>query len=461
MNKIALHALLAAVAIAACASVCAADTLWDYQRVNSVGYGIHPMCWADETDPNSRITVRGVALAAHNEITNPDYNATTNPSPQYNVFVQDTDSIRGGIQAWAGMFYYTPSLWNTLRTTDYIDFQAGDLLEITGLLADMGRGKAVINNRGHSGALNLIWHVSVVGHPGLPDPELIPSVSNCNYFDQTRTDGGERYQTRYTMLHGVEITSGTWANNQQLTIADATGSVGMLLAKAGDCGSYSQPAGKLNVVGIFDQEDTTGTPYTDGYRIWVKRFTDIAAALDGCREVRVRSIGDRVALVNKVVSRTFYDADPATADYFYIQDPDRSGGVRIVGDRQFRPGDVVCVQGLVSTMDGENAIVPTYLSLSSTQPKPVFVTSATLWGQGTLDVNGLLVRVFAKVGTDQGNGTYSLTDDSGEKTIYAKTNGIAMPAQGTDVAITAIASNSGGTPLLLLAASSDIQIIGD
>jgi len=35
------------------------------------------------------------------------------------------------------------------------------------------------------------------------------------------------------MLHGVQITGGTWANNGTLTIADASGSVAMFLPPAG------------------------------------------------------------------------------------------------------------------------------------------------------------------------------------------------------------------------------------
>lgn len=439
-----MHVALAFALVAASVSVGSADSLWDYEAVDSVGFGTHPAISYPETDPASKIVVEGVALASSSEI--------LNSASQYTVFIQDDTSDRGGLQAWTGSFFYSPEYWATLRTTDYIDFAAGDRLRITGLLADMGRGKVVINNRGHGGAPYLVWHVDIIGHPGLPDPELIPTVSNCNYFDQTRVDGGERYQTRYAMLHGVQITGGTWGNNKLMTIADPTGSVGMLLSAQGDFASYLQPTGKLNVVGIFDQEDNGTSPYTDGYRIWVKRFSDIAIALDGCREVSTHSSGERVALVNKVVSRV-YDG------YFFIQDADRTGGVRVVSSRTFKPGDVVCVQGLIDSVDGENVINPTYLSLSTNVPKPVFVTSPTLWGEGGLDVSGLLVRVFAKVGTDQGDGTYSLTDDSGTRTIYVKTNGVTMPAQNTSVAITAVATNSGGTPLLLLADRHDIQVI--
>ncbi|MEN6372405.1 MAG: hypothetical protein ABFD64_10375 [Armatimonadota bacterium] len=446
MKKVAVWLIIAVLFAAVSCPVCTADSLWEYEAVDSVGLGTHPATSYPETDPASKIVVEGVALAGSNEI--------LDPASQYTVFIQDDTSDRGGLQAWSGKFLYGDTMWAQLRTTDYIDFAAGDRLRITGLLADMGRGKVVINNRGHGGAPYLVWHVDIIGHTGLPDPELVPSVSSCNYFDSTRSGGGERYQTRYTMLHGVQISSGTWGSGNLLTINDATGSVGMFLSAQGDFNSYGQPSGKLNVVGIFDQEDNGVSPYTDGYRIWVKRSSDIAIALNGCREVSNRNTSERVALVNKVVSRV-YDG------YFYIQDPERAGGVRIISNRTFKPGDVVCVQGSVND---ENGINPTYLSLnanapvSADAPRPVFVTSPTLWGERGLDVNGLLVRVFAKVGTDQGDGTYSLTDDAG-KIIYVRTNGVKMPAPDTDAVITAVAANSGGTPLLLLADKQDIQTI--
>lgn len=421
---------------------CAADTIWDYEAVDSVGFGTHPKVNADYTDPNNKVTVEGIALAGVEEIL-----STSGDYGQYTAFIQDDTSDRGGMQAWAGSWFYG-SMWSTLRLTDYIDFQAGDKLRITGFLQDAGRGKAVINHR-HSNNPDLVFHVEVIGHPGLPDPELIPMVANCNYFDQTRADGGEFYQTRYVMLHGVQITAGTWGSDQLMTIADASGSVGMKLSVMGDFDSYSQPTGKLNVVGIFDQEDTV-TPYTGDYRVWVKKYEDIAVALDSCREVRLQGDGDRVALVNKVVSRV-YDG------YFYVQDADRAGGIRIDSARRLRPGDVVSVQGLVSRVAGEKVITPKYLSLSRSAPKPVFVTSPTLWGEG-LDVKGLLVKAYVTVGTDQGDGTYTATDDAG-KTILIQTNGLSMPAQGTNAAIAAVASDSGGVPLLLLARAQDIQVI--
>jgi hypothetical protein len=42
----------------------------------------------------------------------------------------------------------------------------------------------------------------------------------------------------------------------------------------GDFDSHPAPTGNFQVTGIFDQEDLAA-PYTDSYRLWVKRYSDI------------------------------------------------------------------------------------------------------------------------------------------------------------------------------------------
>lgn len=418
------------------------DNMWDLEAVNEIGFGIHPKVNADYNNPGNKVIVEGVVIGDSQEI--------LDPNNAYTIFIQDENSDRGGIQAWAGSWFYGPSMWAMLRSTDYINCQAGDRVRITGFLADAGRGKAVINHR-HSNDPALVFTVEVIGHSGIPDPMLIPSVSDCNYFDQTRAGGGERYQTRFVMLHGVDIVSGAWANNSLTTIADSTGSVGMLLSAMGDFNSNPQPSGKLNVVGIFDQEDTI-SPYTECYRVWVKRSSDIASAVDACREVGAFDAGKRVGLIGKVVSRVYNG-------FLYVQDQTRAGGVRINTYRTFAPGSLLCVQGEVTELGDEKAINANYLyQQGSTTVRPVGVTSRVLWAENGLDVRGLLVRCFARVGEYLGNGIYSMTDDAG-RTIYLISNGVTLPQQGTPVTVTAVASVENDVPVLLLAGAEDVTVL--
>lgn len=424
------------------AQVYGLDNMWDLEAVNSIGFGTHPKVNADYNDPANKVIVEGVVIGGSHEI--------LNPAIAYTIFIQDENSDRGGIQAWAGSWFYGSNMWAMLRSTDYIDCQAGDRVRITGFLADAGRGKVVINHR-HSNDPALVFTVEVIGHSGIPDPMLISSVSDCNYFDQTRAGGGERYQTRFVMLHGVDVISGTWENNSLTTIADSTGSVGMLLSAMGDFNNNPQPSGKLNVVGIFDQEDTT-SPYVEGYRVWVRNSSDVASAVDACREVGAFEVGKRVGLVGKVVSRVYNG-------FLYVQDQTRVGGVRINTNRAFEPGSLLCVQGEVTTVGDEKAVVANHLyQQGSTVVRPVGVTSRTLWAENGLNVRGLLVRCFARVGDNLGGGLYSMTDDAG-KTIYLRSNGVNLPQQGTPITVTAVASTENGVPVLLLAEAEDIEVL--
>lgn len=318
--------MLSRIAFTACVlflRVCAgADTIWDYQEVRaSDGLGIHPLVDADPEEWN-RVTIEGVALAGVDEI--------LDPALMYTVFVQDDTADLGGLQAWAGSWWYGGQ-W---RPAEYVDFQAGDKVRVTGLLSNHN-GKVFINDR-HSPSPQTRFVVEVLGHVGMPDPLLIPSVGACNYFDATRAGGGERYQTRWVMLHGVEITGGTWGPDQVVTISDASGSVGMLPSGMGDFAGSTQPTGKLNVVGIFDQEDPS-SPYFDDYRVWVKKQADIAVAFDLCILALQAPDGTRVALVGKQVMQK------SPGEFTIL---DASGAFSVLSDHPVTQGDIVAVQGI-------------------------------------------------------------------------------------------------------------------
>lgn len=433
--------------LAACCST--ADTIWDYEAVNSIGFGIHPKVNADASDPANRVTVEGVVIGGSHEMLNPGPPAAM--GIQYTLFIQDDTSDRGGIQAWAGSWFYGDPMWTDLRQSDYIDVQPGDRVRVNGFLADAGRGKVVINHR-HSNNPDLVFHVEILGHPGMPDPVFINSVSKCNYFDETRSGGGEFYQTRWVMLHGVSLGPGNWVNNSLLTISDTTGAVGLLLSARGNFTGNPKPDFPISVVGIFDQEDTT-SPHTEGYRIWVKKQEDVARALAQCREVRLCSTGEISALVGKVVSRAY-------PGFFYVQDETRTGGVRIDSTRDVSPGNRICIHGQVGNINNEKTLNPRYLIIQNTgeAPRPIGVTSRELWCSNGLDVYGLLVRCVCVVKEYQGDGSYLLTDDAG-KTIKAQTYGFNLPENGTRVMVNAVVAQSEGVPLLLIASASDVEVI--
>jgi hypothetical protein len=208
----------------------------------------------------------------------------------------------------------------------------------------------------------------------------------------------------------------------------------------------------MSIVGIFDQEDPgSGVPvqYHGNYRMIVKNSSDIALALDACREVRNQNDGNQIALANKTVSRA-YDG------YFYIQDADRSGGVKVISDRPVTPGDVVGIMGTVMTVGGEKILSAKYIAKSRNLARPLLVNSKALRGESGLDVFGLLVRCVGRVGSSLGDGIYEFIDDNNE-IIRLDSNGYTIPDQGTLVAVTAVASGNSTMPVLLLGSAGDIQ----
>lgn len=436
----------------AIAAVCSADSIWDYQAVKADGNGSHPLVNAPAYDAfenlivGNRVTIEGVALNSMSEIWKAD-----GPMSLYSIFIQDEIRDRGGIQVWAGNYgwYHPPVVW---RPAQYVPFSAGDRVRVTGFLGD-NRGKVFINDR-HTNDLDVCFTVEVIGHSGMPEPELIPSIANCNYFDQSRIDGGERYQTRWSMLHNVEVVSGPWENGGRLTIADTTGNVGLFLAPMGDFSATPAPTSKITIVGIFDQEDYgTGNPpnliFHGSYRMILKNSSDIAASLNSCREVRDRTVGEQVALANKVVSRAFDGC-------FYIQDADRSGGIKVLSNSLVTAGDAVSVMGSIMNENGEACLIAKYVAKSRLAAAPLGVNGKTLGGESGLDVFGLLVRCVGSISHDIGNGFYQFIDDTGSA-VLLNSNGYEVPALGTMVKVTAVASGNPSSPVLLLGSTADIE----
>ncbi len=232
-------------------------TMWELEVVDENGVGTHPLARPDlPIEPENRVTVEGIALNTTGEILDPVQDG------MYTLFLQDQS---GGLQVWAGKWWYG-DLW---VPPEYIPVEAGDRVKVEGFIANHN-GKVFINDR-HSSAPEIRFTVAIAEKGvGMPEPKVIPSISACNYFDQTRAGGGEKYQTQWCRLNNVEIVSGTWGNNQEVIITDGTGELTMLLSGRGDFDDYAAPTGKFDVIGIFDQEDLE-TPFHENYRIWVKR----------------------------------------------------------------------------------------------------------------------------------------------------------------------------------------------
>ena len=257
-----------------------ADTIWDYEAVDADGYGTHPLVGANPYDGDgaptqNMVTIEGMVIGGTGDLVDrsvPGYGAY--PFAMYSIWIQDDNAEKGGIQCWAGAGYWwdREPVWRS-----WPDINAGSRVEVTGWLANYN-GKVFINDRHDN---ELMWTVTVLDpNVGMPTPEVIGSIGAANYFDQTRTAGGERWQTRWVKFENVEIVGGAenWGANGEVIISDTGGDDNLImkLSLMGDFDSYSAPTGPFDVVGVFDQEDDDADPYYhDGYRLWVKNYGDI------------------------------------------------------------------------------------------------------------------------------------------------------------------------------------------
>ncbi|MBN1901649.1 hypothetical protein JW926_10035 [Candidatus Sumerlaeota bacterium] len=241
-----------------------AENIWDLQAVHPDGTGSHPKVAASPV-PSNKAIIEGIALNKSSEMLNPNL--------MWQIYVQAESPDRGGMAAWAGIFYNTA--WP--RYPD--DIEAGDRIRIEGYI-DNHNGKVNITER-HSADPSLQFTVTILQEDvGMPAPIEISDLAECNYFDQTRSGGGEKYQSQWVLLKKAHIESGTWGAGNSLLLSDDDGStLTMLLSDQGDFNLYSPPADTFDVRGVFDQEDDV-LPYHQEYRLWVKKYSDIILPLN-------------------------------------------------------------------------------------------------------------------------------------------------------------------------------------
>ncbi len=116
-----------------------------------------------------------------------------------------------------------------------------------------------------------------------------------------------------------------------------------------------------------------------------------------CREVKLLPDGAPVDLLRKVVTGVFRD-DGA----FYVSEPDRSSGIRVLSGASVSPGDVVDVSGLAGTR------------ILSLQPSERQVAASDVRVRGTADVPAALaVRGLSVGGAPDSGFAPGVTDGTG------------------------------------------------
>jgi len=257
-----------------------AGLIWDLEAVDAAGKGTHvSLDWPNPTDPDhdeiseSMVVAEGILLNRSDDYLDP---ATT-----FQVYVQGDGG--GGVAVYAGKWYQS-GIWATEYermskdpTTGH-EFEAGDRVRVTGLTL-FYKGKTNINERHEEDPEYDVTIKLIAAGAGMPAPQFLPAVAECNTFDQTRATGAEHHQGQWCRFADVEMLSGTWAAGETIQISDnGVDTFDVLLSATGDF-SAPAPTGRFSVTGIFDQEDDGSSPYTDGYRLWVKDAAAFGAPL--------------------------------------------------------------------------------------------------------------------------------------------------------------------------------------
>lgn len=249
-----------------------------------------------------------------------------------------------------------------------------------------------------------------------------------------------------------------------------------------DCGVSIDPDDYVNI---------NPTPGWTGYSEVTVRVTDpgglwaedtfrivVATPFDKISQARANSNGTWVSVSNKISTAKF-------ADLYYIEEANRSSGIRVASASGPEPGRYVTVAGPLSTSYAERVITPYYTNIGTTSPEIALLSmnNDSLGGAGP-DVNtpsvpengsgaynvGLLVRTTGRVIQHTSGGRFYITDGgsvqdnaSGAASVfvYSLPSGYRPPV-GSYVSVTGISSAStlGGKPLRVLRprTDSDIQV---
>jgi hypothetical protein len=247
--------------------VALAETHGEIQAVDAAGDATHPKVIRPGVpwDLSKQVVLEGVVVVAPNEL--------ADTASELLIAFQGEGGDHACTQIWTGAFFQDwPEPYGA-----YFGLLPGDRIRVTGYAAQF-IGKTNINEQ-HSDDPARDFVIELIGHAGMPVPEVVPSVAVAKAFDQTRATGGEYYQSRWVRMNNLTITSPeTWQAGEQVTVTDGTGSMPMMLSVVGDFDSYSPPAGAFDVVALFDQEPLPldfAASRTEHYRLWVKRTEHI------------------------------------------------------------------------------------------------------------------------------------------------------------------------------------------
>ncbi len=307
----------------------------DYQAVDIDGFGTFPL-----TEP---IKIQGIWLNDPDLMLDTSAAAPAYMGGQWQVYLQAaTEDDFGGTALWMGQYVgkmsgnhpegsYTDEEW--LAEVDRVShdpdtgypFAPGDLVEIHARAPGLSyRGKTNVNEQ-HSINPALDFDIVLITEAaGLPRPAVLTladlkDINDDFIFDSTRMTGAEHYQGSLIRINDVLFDDVTnWAPEAELTIVDGTGrSLPVQFGRGAGFTDYTAPTGAIDIIGIFDQEDTDDTDgYMDGYRLWVLDYDGCGCILPAPFALAgdtncdgLINFDDINPFVTAIVSQSSYEAD--------------------------------------------------------------------------------------------------------------------------------------------------------
>ena len=221
--------------------------------------------------------------------------------------------------------------------------------------------------------------------------------------------------------------------------------------------------GSHTVEAIAYEDTNIATQGSDRVEVVVDNAVSTVAHIG---EVLYYPDGQSVSISQKVVSASTAEIGGS----FFIEEADRSGGIRVVSDTVVERGDVVSIVGPVGQYENARAVINPSVQIVATGagvPEPVMMPLRSLGGaqagEYTVPVNsgcgarnvGLLVRVSGRVAAS-GEGEFDI-DDGSSRTVRVDCPGTAAPGVGAHVSVTGLSAVGSGSPC----ASAVVRVRGD
>jgi len=214
------------------------------------------------------------------------------------------------------------------------------------------------------------------------------------------------------------------------------------------------PDGQVATPG--DYEARLHIVYADG------SVADVSAPLQVVTGLMVGSVGELSGLPDgravRLAGQVVTAAASGSPAFIYVEEPDRSGGIKVMTSQPAAEGDILSISGSVSHVDGELAIADATIEIGQTggsPPAPLGIAARSLGGTGSgiagragLYNIGLLVRVWGRVTeieqvTPPAVPSWFRVDDGSVPTSPVKVlcpGGVNVPSVGSYAIVTGISS---------------------